>query len=183
MTVRLVTIGVYGFALEEFLAALRSADVRLLLDVRQRRGVRGPGVRLGELEAAPGGAGRPPGSPTSTAPSWPPRPSCARLQYAEDDRQGVGKRSRAELAPAYRERYIAEILDKADLDDVIDALPERRRRSPRSAREARPRGLPPLADRRANRSREPHRDRPPPAVLTGHKTPPGARYWCGNGVG
>ena len=36
----------------------------------------------------------------------------------------MGKRSRAELAPAYRERYIAEILDKADLDDVIDALPE-----------------------------------------------------------
>jgi uncharacterized protein (DUF488 family) len=36
-----VTIGVYGFALEEFLDALREADVRQLIDVRQRRGVRG----------------------------------------------------------------------------------------------------------------------------------------------
>jgi len=37
----LVTIGVYDWTLEEFLAALRRADVRQLLDLRQRRGVRG----------------------------------------------------------------------------------------------------------------------------------------------
>ena len=34
-------IGVYGASLETFLAALRRADVTVLLDVRQRRGVRG----------------------------------------------------------------------------------------------------------------------------------------------
>jgi uncharacterized protein (DUF488 family) len=120
---RLVTIGVYGFALEEFLDALRSADVRLLLDVRQRRGVRGPEYAWANskrLQAALAGAGigyehRPDLAPTT---------ELRRLQYAEDDRQGVGKRSRTELAPAYRERYIAEILDQADLDDVIEALPE-----------------------------------------------------------
>ncbi|MBB4940042.1 uncharacterized protein (DUF488 family) [Streptosporangium album] len=38
----MVTIGVYGFGGESFLQRLRHADVRLLLDVRQRRGVRGP---------------------------------------------------------------------------------------------------------------------------------------------
>ena len=38
----MVTIGVYGFDGESFLERLRQADVRLLLDVRQRRGVRGP---------------------------------------------------------------------------------------------------------------------------------------------
>jgi uncharacterized protein (DUF488 family) len=38
---RLATIGVYGFDVTGFLAALREADVGLLLDVRQRRGVRG----------------------------------------------------------------------------------------------------------------------------------------------
>ena len=38
---RVATIGVYGFSAETFLAALRRADVALLLDVRQRRGVRG----------------------------------------------------------------------------------------------------------------------------------------------
>ena len=38
---RMVTIGVYGFDGESFLQRLREANVRLL-DVRQRRGVRGP---------------------------------------------------------------------------------------------------------------------------------------------
>jgi uncharacterized protein (DUF488 family) len=120
---RLVTIGVYGFALEEFLAALRSADVRLLLDVRQRRGVRGPEYAWANskrLQAALAGAG----IAYEHRPDLAPTTELRRLQYAEDDRQGVGKRSRTELAPAYRERYIAEILDRADLDDVIEALPE-----------------------------------------------------------
>ena len=39
---RAATIGVYGYSAGTFLAALREADVALLLDVRQRRGVRGP---------------------------------------------------------------------------------------------------------------------------------------------
>jgi len=36
------TIGVYESDLPAFLAALRDADVRRVLDVRQRRGVRDP---------------------------------------------------------------------------------------------------------------------------------------------
>ena len=39
---RVVTIGVYGFDGESFLERLQQANVRLLRDVRQRRGVRGP---------------------------------------------------------------------------------------------------------------------------------------------
>jgi len=38
---RVVTIGVYGFTVDRFLTALREAGVDALLDVRQRRGVRG----------------------------------------------------------------------------------------------------------------------------------------------
>jgi hypothetical protein len=41
MVGRLVTVGVYGFTAERFLAALKRADVGVLFDVRQRRGVRG----------------------------------------------------------------------------------------------------------------------------------------------
>ncbi len=37
----LATIGVYGFNVDAFLAALNEAGVGLVLDVRQRRGVRG----------------------------------------------------------------------------------------------------------------------------------------------
>lgn len=39
---KVATIGVYGFDGASFLYRLRSANVGLLLDVRQRRGVRGP---------------------------------------------------------------------------------------------------------------------------------------------
>jgi uncharacterized protein (DUF488 family) len=38
---RVVTVGVYGWDLPSVLQALEGADVRVLFDVRQRRGVRG----------------------------------------------------------------------------------------------------------------------------------------------
>ena len=119
---RVVTIGVYGFDGESFLQQLQEADVRLLLDVRQRRGVRGPEYAWANslrLQAALAGARIAYEHHIELAPTTELR----RLQYAEDDRRGVGKRSRAELAPAYVERYTREILDRADLGDVLAALP------------------------------------------------------------
>jgi uncharacterized protein (DUF488 family) len=113
---------VYGFTGEEFIQALRDADVRLLFDIRQRRGVRGSEyawANAKRLEAALDDAG----IAYEHHPELAPTTELRRLQYAEDDRQGVGKRSRTELAPAYVERYTAEILDQADLGDVAAALP------------------------------------------------------------
>ena len=123
MSRRLATIGVYGFTAEEFLRTLRNADVRLLLDVRQRRGVRGPEyawANAKRLQAALDEAG----IQYRHHPELAPTTELRQLQYAEDDRQGVGKRSRAELAPAYRERYLAEILDRADLGALAASLPQ-----------------------------------------------------------
>jgi uncharacterized protein (DUF488 family) len=94
----------------------------LLLDLRQRRGVRGPEyawANAKRLEAALTEAG----VAYRHHPELAPTTELRRLQYAEDDRQGVGKRSRASLAPAYRERYVAEILYHADLDAVVASLP------------------------------------------------------------
>ena len=52
-----------------------------------------------------------------------PTTELRQLQYAADDRLGVGKRSREQLDPVYRERYIREILDRADLDALVAELP------------------------------------------------------------
>ncbi len=41
------------------------------------------------------------------------------LQHAEDDRLGVGKRSRRALDADYVRRYTDEILDRADLTSVV----------------------------------------------------------------
>jgi uncharacterized protein (DUF488 family) len=116
------TIGVYGFDADAFLAALTAADVRQLLDVRQRRGVRGPEyawANSARLQAALANAGIDYRHEKQLAPTTELR----KLQYAEDERRGVGRRTRAELVPAYVERYTREILDRVDLDPIVAELP------------------------------------------------------------
>jgi uncharacterized protein (DUF488 family) len=118
----LATVGVYGWTLESFLAALRAADVRLVVDVRQRRGVRGreyAWANAARLEAALSAAGIGYVHRRELAPTTELR----HLQYREDDRLGVAKRARAELAPEYARRYTVEVLDRADLEPVLAALP------------------------------------------------------------
>src|SRR5436190_21484628 len=89
----LVTIGVYGFTADEFLAKLRAGGVRQLLDVRQRRGVRGSEYawanarRLQDMLAQAG-------INYLHHKELAPTTELRQLQYAEDDRLGVGKRSR-----------------------------------------------------------------------------------------
>ena len=119
---RIATIGVYEADLESFLAVLRAADVALLLDVRQRRGVRGreyAWANAQRLQQALADARIAYEHRKDLAPTTELR----QLQYAEDERRGVGKRSRRELAPAYVERYRREILDHADLDSVVARMP------------------------------------------------------------
>jgi uncharacterized protein (DUF488 family) len=119
---RIATIGVYGWTLDGWLDALRAADTRLVLDVRQRRGVRGSEyswANAQRLEAKLTEAGIPYEHRKELAPTTELR----RLQYREDDRVGVGKRSRVGLAPEYVERYNREILGQVDLRLIVEALP------------------------------------------------------------
>jgi uncharacterized protein (DUF488 family) len=115
------TIGVYGWTLPGFLAALHDANVRMVIDVRQRRGVRGSQyswanarrlqVALAEAQIA-----------YRHRKELAPTTELRQLQYAADDRLGVGKRARAALDVEYRERYIQEILDHVDLDALAAQL-------------------------------------------------------------
>ena len=112
------TIGVYGFDQGAFLRALADAEVDLLLDVRQRRGVRGSEyawANAQRLQAALAEAGIGYSHLKELAPTTEMR----QLQYAEDARRGEGKRSRTVLAPAYVERYTKEVLDRVDLKPVV----------------------------------------------------------------
>jgi uncharacterized protein (DUF488 family) len=119
---RIATIGVYGFDGERFVEAIEDAGVTVVVDVRQRRGVRGSqyawanaqrlirrltehGIRyLHHAELAP-------------------TTEMRELQYAADDRAGVGKRSRQTLSPEYVARYTAEILDVEGLESLLADLP------------------------------------------------------------
>jgi uncharacterized protein (DUF488 family) len=120
---QVATIGVYEWDLDTFLAALAQAEVGLLIDVRQRRGVRGPqyawanAVRLQNALARADISYR---HEKRLAPTTELR----HLQYAEDARLGVGKRSRRELAAQYSIRYTREILDRFPLGELVAELPE-----------------------------------------------------------
>jgi uncharacterized protein (DUF488 family) len=119
---RIATIGVYGFTAGAFVEKLTSAGVGLLLDLRQRRGVRGPeyswanSARLQRTLAAADIGYRHVKDLTPTT-------ELRQLQYREDDRRGVGKRNRIALASEYAERYTREILDPFDLGALVAQLP------------------------------------------------------------
>jgi hypothetical protein len=120
---RIATIGVYGFSAERFLETLREAGVTRLVDVRQRRGVRGPQYAWANskrLQAALAEAG----IEYEHRPELAPTTALRQLQYREDDREGVGKRSREKLAPGYVEGYTREILDAVDLPSFVGDLPK-----------------------------------------------------------
>jgi uncharacterized protein (DUF488 family) len=119
---RIATIGVYEFDAETFIQTLDDAGVTKLLDIRQRRGVRGAryawanSIRLQALlgDARIG---------YEHHPELAPDTELRHLQYREDDREGVGKRTRVRLAPEYVRRYTEEILDVAPLDPLVRQLP------------------------------------------------------------
>jgi uncharacterized protein (DUF488 family) len=114
----IATIGVYGFDRDSFLATLAEAGIDLLLDVRQRRGVRGSeyawaNARRLQAALAADGIGY------SHLKELAPTTELRQLQYREDDRRGEGKRSRTALAPEYARLYEEQILDSADLGPIV----------------------------------------------------------------
>jgi len=120
---RAVTIGVYGWDVGRFLAALHGEDVRLLIDVRQRRGVRGSEYAWANSQRLQGALAQA-GIEYRHHLDLAPTTQLRHLQYAQDAVEGVGKRSRVELAPAYIEGYLREILAGADLGAVVAEMPD-----------------------------------------------------------
>jgi uncharacterized protein (DUF488 family) len=119
------TIGVYGFDGPGFIQALQEAEVGLVLDVRQRRGVRGSEyawANAKRLQAALAEAG----IGYSHLPELAPTTEMRQLQYEEDARKGEGKRSRTTLAPEYARRYTEEVLDRVDLEPIVRFVGDQR---------------------------------------------------------
>jgi uncharacterized protein (DUF488 family) len=118
----IATVGVYESSLDDFLDKLTRHRVAMVVDVRQRRGVRGREYAWANslrLQAALEKAG----IPYRHAPELAPTRELRQLQYREDDRLKVGKRSRVELADEYRRRYLHEVLDQVDLGAFLESLP------------------------------------------------------------
>jgi uncharacterized protein (DUF488 family) len=118
MVGRLVTVGVYGFTAERFLAALNQAKVDVLLDVRQRRGVRGSEYawansrRLQQALTEHGIA-------YEHLKELAPTSEIRAAQYAADSAAGEGKRTRTELSDDVKRAYVEQILEPADLQGLL----------------------------------------------------------------
>lgn len=83
--------------------------------MRQRRGVRGSEyawANARRLQAALEEAG----IGYEHHPELAPTTELRQLQYAEDAKAGIGKRSRDRLAPQYVHRYTAEVLHRVELE-------------------------------------------------------------------
>jgi uncharacterized protein (DUF488 family) len=95
---------------------LREAGVDLLLDVRQRRGVRGARyawANAARLEASL----REAGIGYQHLPELAPTTAMREAQYEADAQKGEGKRDRTVLSSAYVELYTEQV--PADLDPLV----------------------------------------------------------------
>src|SRR3954467_13740395 len=114
----IATIGVYGFERETFLATLTDAGIELVLDLRQRRGVRGSEyawANARRLQDSLGDAG----VGYSHLKELAPTTELRQAQYRADERRGEGKRSRTVLAPEYVSGYTEEVLDRVSLAPIV----------------------------------------------------------------
>lgn len=118
---QLVTIGAYGFTEDGYFEALRTSNVDTLLDIRQRRGVRGKEYafanrarlmkRLEAMDITYLHERRL--APTS---------EIRAAQYAIDDAAKVQKRKREALSAPFRDAYMRDILEPFDLPAMIASM-------------------------------------------------------------
>ncbi|MGV3579472.1 DUF488 family protein [Brevundimonas sp.] len=118
---KIVTIGGYGFTEGTFVAALKKAGVQTLVDVRQRRGMRGAkyaflnSLRLQQILQASGIA-------YIHALTLAPSTNVRDVQKADDQSNGIGKRDRLTLSPLFEDKYRSEVLEKIDRAELVRTL-------------------------------------------------------------
>ncbi len=121
MSIKIVTIGVFGFSEEAFFQALQTAQVDTFCDIRQRRGVRGATYAfcnskrlqacLAELDIHY--LHRKDLAPTTTV---------RQVQHDADKANKVAKRKRTTLGPAFVNAYREEILSGFKPQSLLDDL-------------------------------------------------------------
>ncbi len=117
----LYTIGVYGKTEDVFFSQLVDNDVRSVIDVRQRRGVRGSQyafsnvkrlqVSLDEL-----------GIRYIHWKELAPTPEIRQLQHIDDTSSGTLKRQRMRLSDSFVSAYADQVLAEADRSHYIDEV-------------------------------------------------------------
>lgn len=118
---RLFTIGAYGYDAESFFTALQEARIDLFLDIRRRRGIRGPLYTFGnagrltkELEAR--------GIDYRHIIDLAPDDATRRLQHEKDADSHIARRERTRLSEEFVMDYTQRTLEPFDWDPLIEEL-------------------------------------------------------------
>src|SRR3984885_13118034 len=119
---RIATIGVYRFNGESFVTALDDAGVTVVIDVRQRRGVRGTEYAWATAQRL-----QPRLADARIRyvhhPELAPTTELRELQYEQDASDRVGKRDRKRLSDEYARFHSEDTPDRAALDDPTPPPP------------------------------------------------------------
>lgn len=119
MIERILTIGAYGFNADTFINALKAARADLFLDIRARRGMRGPAyafANASRLESALEAAGIRYVAAKEVAPSEEVRDA----QRIADADAGIAKRDRSRLSDAFVAAYRDQCLANFDSRRFVD---------------------------------------------------------------
>lgn len=118
---KLITIGVYGWDETAFFAALSNAGVDLFVDIRQRRGMRGPKYAFANSTALQNRLAQM-GISYMRAKTLAPTLQLRSLQKQIDKQVSVAKQSRAALGADFIRLYQQQILSPATLEDFVERI-------------------------------------------------------------
>ena len=122
MTIKIVTIGVYGFDEEGFFQALQDAGVDTFCDVRWRRGLRGAQYAFANSQRLQDRLAER-GIRYLHRRDLAPPPAIRQQQAAADKANKIPRRQRAKLGDAFTTAYRHEVLDSFDPRSLLADLP------------------------------------------------------------
>lgn len=115
------TIGGYGYSKEKFFGKLKDNRVDILVDIRQRRGMRGKNYAFLNSSALQSELSIH-GIAYIHLKELAPTDEIRNAQLEDDKRQGVKKRVRKELSDIFKSEYWSLILLKSDVDAVLNKI-------------------------------------------------------------
>lgn len=120
------TIGGYGYSRDMFFNKLEENGVDVLVDIRQRRGMRGRIYSFLNSNALQDELRRI-GVAYVYIKELAPTSEIRNAQKQEDERLLESKRDRSRLSDAFREGYCETILSTLDVDDILEKIQSYRR--------------------------------------------------------
>lgn len=119
---KIFTIGVYGFNENNFFTALEQAGIDTFADIRARRGMRGKKYSFANSNYLQNRL-QEKGIRYLHIKELAPTESIRLLQKGVDKGQKILKRQRVNLSPAFIEAYNKLILDRVNLNLILNLLP------------------------------------------------------------